>query len=426
MSAGRAPGPETEEPDGGPGQSVAPTPPQPGSRYRWFAVAIVVAVAVSTVAVGESTGWSFFHPGAAGSGPFPSQTCVGVPYFASAYLTAVVSSGSGLGWSSAFQELGGSFSNWSGLCAHVNVSVSTGDGYVPDLAAKGPFFAVSGAPPNLTDRAVLGARVTVLPALLAAVDIVYNAAGLPSNLRLSGSVLAGIYEGTITSWASPRIAELNPGVDLPTTPAIVPVYRSAATNSNLAFTTFLAESNVTWNRTVGDGASVSWPTGVGTTGPVAMANEIASTPGAVGYLEGLDARTAGVLNATLLNPAGAYVAPTPENTTDAAAGVAGLPAVADLNWSNLTSGISFVDAPGTGSYPVVELAYVSLYQDLGKAYAGTLSAPNASWLLTYLWWSVSDAATSERSLGLAPLPSSFEGLAQRLLATEAYDGTLLI
>ena len=54
----------------------------------------------------------------------------------------------------------------------------------------------------------------------------YNIPGLAAatHLKLSGTVLADIYKGTITNWNDAKITALNPGVTLPDL-TIVPIHR---------------------------------------------------------------------------------------------------------------------------------------------------------------------------------------------------------
>lgn len=65
-----------------------------------------------------------------------------------------------------------------------------------------------------------------IPLVISAQVIEYNVPGIDqgTHLTLSGQVLAGIYEGTIKTWDSARIKQLNPDVALPSTP-IVPLHR---------------------------------------------------------------------------------------------------------------------------------------------------------------------------------------------------------
>src|SRR5262249_38824104 len=63
-----------------------------------------------------------------------------------------------------------------------------------------------------------------VPDYVSPIAVVYNLQGV-SNLQLSASVIAKIFDGKITKWNDPAIAGLNSGVTLPDT-AIAPVHRS--------------------------------------------------------------------------------------------------------------------------------------------------------------------------------------------------------
>ena len=55
-----------------------------------------------------------------------------------------------------------------------------------------------------------------IPLAISSQMVNYNVPGLNGDhLKLSGPVLAGIYEGKITKWNDPAIAKINPGVKLP-------------------------------------------------------------------------------------------------------------------------------------------------------------------------------------------------------------------
>src|SRR5215470_9725451 len=67
-----------------------------------------------------------------------------------------------------------------------------------------------------------------------------------TNLRLSGPVIAGIFTGTITNWADPRIKKDNPGLSLPAI-KIVPVVRADGSGATAQFTQWmLATQGSAW------------------------------------------------------------------------------------------------------------------------------------------------------------------------------------
>jgi phosphate transport system substrate-binding protein len=389
----------------------------------WLAVAVVVAIVAAAVGVGAVTGWAVGPRHATGYlTVYGAQDCSAAIAPVTVNLSGTVASDAGSSWAGTFEALGAAFSLWTGGCVEIAVVPSAGDGYEPELADRSTFFQAGSLPPNATDRATLADSVATTPSALLAVDVVYDLAGLSSPLRLNASVLSGIYSGSITSWSSPAIAALNPGVDLASAPAISPLYRSGSAGVNLPFTSYLADGSAAWSTDVGHGLSVAWPAGNGVSNSTAMASEIAATPGAIGYLESVVSVPANSSVAALATENGTFVLPSSAGVTAAAAAVSGAEALGARDWANL----SIVDAPGAGSYPLVEVAYATMYANLGTAYSGSLSFTNATWLVSFFWWLVSNASTSMVPLGLTPLPTPFEGAAHSTLENETYNSIYLI
>ena len=147
-----------------------------------------------------------------------------------------------------------------------------------------------------------------------------------TNLRLSGAVIAGIFTNQITLWNDPKIAADNPGLTLPAEP-ITPVVRSDASGSTGAFTQWmLATQPSSWTAycaVVGRAPctqTFAYPVQPGTT-MVGQAGDLgvtgyvrqASAEGAIGYTEYSNALSTGLPVAKVLNAAGYYTAPTPDN-----------------------------------------------------------------------------------------------------------------
>ncbi len=99
-------------------------------------------------------------------------------------------------------------------------------------------FGASDAP--MTDAAMAKAPGKILhfPVVAGGVAIMYNLPGNP-KLKLDGDTLANIYLGNINKWNDPKIAALNPGVDLPDL-AIVPVHRTEGSGTTFIFTDYLS------------------------------------------------------------------------------------------------------------------------------------------------------------------------------------------
>lgn len=193
-----------------------------------------------------------------------------------------------------------------------------------------------------------------IPVAVSSQAVDYNLPGV-TNLKLSGDVLAKIYEGTIKTWNDPAVTALNPGVTLPSK-AIVPVRRVDSSGDTFLFTSFLSATNPTWSNGPGFGTTVSWPT-VSTeetaSGNPGMVQTCSTTPGCVAYI-GISAQstaqTAGLGEAELQNKDGSFVQPS--STTVLAAvseGAGSVPA-------NLAA--SLIYEPGSNSYPIVNFEYI--------------------------------------------------------------------
>ncbi len=104
-------------------------------------------------------------------------------------------------------------------------------------------------------------KILHIPVVAGGVAIMYNLPGNP-KLKLDGDTLANIYLGNINKWNDPKIAALNPGVDLPDL-AIVPVHRTEGSGTTFIFTDYLSAVNPVWADTVGKSTSVKWPAGIG-------------------------------------------------------------------------------------------------------------------------------------------------------------------
>ena len=97
------------------------------------------------------------------------------------------------------------------------------------------------------------AKSCTLPVVAGGVAITYNLPDDP-KLKLDSEVIAGIYLGAIAKWNDPKITALNPGVDLPGVPAIIPVHRSDGSGTSFIFTDYLSTVNPAWADSVGKGS----------------------------------------------------------------------------------------------------------------------------------------------------------------------------
>ena len=235
-----------------------------------------------------------------------------------------------------------------------------------------------------------GGQVLHIPTALGAVSIAYNLAGVTQPIKLTGDVLAAIYQGQVTKWNDARIASLNPGAKLPATDILV-VHRSDGSGTSYVFTDYLASVSPAWATKPGKGKEVQWPIGLGAKGNDGVAGQVKQTPGAIGYVELAYANQNKMTTAMIKNAAGEFVAPSIASVTAAAAGAsAKLPANTDYR-------VSIVNAAGAGVYPISSFTWIIIYQKQADPAKGKK-------LTDFLKWSLSDGQAMEAPLDYAPLP----------------------
>jgi phosphate transport system substrate-binding protein len=226
-----------------------------------------------------------------------------------------------------------------------------------------------------------------IPTILVGIVPIYNLPGNP-EINFSGDLLAQIYLGTVKTWRDSRIARLNPGVQFPDL-AISVVHRSAGKGSNYILTDFLSKTNPQFRAAVGKNPSPNWPVGSEANRGEDMVEQVASRPGAVGYVELNFARSSGVGYGRVQNAAGQFVRATPESIAAACAS-------AESAASNPLA--SLANAPGRESYPIASFSWIYVP---GSA----ASSARRSALQQFLRWGLQQGQDVARTLGYAPLPN---------------------
>jgi len=146
-----------------------------------------------------------------------------------------------------------------------------------------------------------------------------------TNLRLSGENVAKIFAGLITQWNDPALLADNPGLVLPDR-KVVPVVRSDGSGSSAQFTRWLIRQHgAIWNdycqrsdRAPACGLTSFYPTiggMIAQNGDLGVSSYIAQSyaEGAIGYVNYSYALEKQFPVAKVLNAAGFYTEPTPEN-----------------------------------------------------------------------------------------------------------------
>ncbi len=278
-------------------------------------------------------------------------------------------------------------------------SIGSGGG-IKQWTANTVDFGASDA--FLADSEIKGAsangEAVEIPATFGAVVVAYNLTGLPAPLKMTASVIAGIFDGSITTWNDPAIAAANPGVTLPST-AVSVVHRSDGSGTTSIFTTYLTKASPEWVTAIGQGdatksagKTVEWPVGQGASGNEGVTQGINQTDGGVGYIELAYALQNHIPFADVQNKAGTFITPSLESLT-AAANLSSYPA--DLRFD-----LANTDSP-TG-YPIAGTTWLIVYKDLSKVMK---SQDRANALVDFLWWAIHDGQSDAAPLFYGSIPA---------------------
>jgi phosphate transport system substrate-binding protein len=266
----------------------------------------------------------------------------------------------------------------------INYQAIGSGGGIKQITEKTVDFGASDAP--MSDEEMGKAPgIQHIPTVMGAVVIIYNVPGLAS-LRLTPETLAAIYLGKIAKWNDPALAKDNPGVKLPDL-AIAVAHRSDGSGTTYAFTDYLSKAVPDWKKGPGTGKSVNWPTGLGGKGNDGVTGLVKQSEGGLGYVELVYATQNKLPVAELKNHDGAWVKPTLQ-TVSAAAAQAQMPD--DYR-------ISITDMPGKDAWPIATFTYLLIYKDQPDQAKGKE-------LVKFLWWAEHEGQKSAAPLDYAPLP----------------------
>jgi phosphate transport system substrate-binding protein len=240
----------------------------------------------------------------------------------------------------------------------------------------------------MTDKEIAAVKqgVVLIPATAGSIVLAYNLPGVES-LKLSREAYAGIFLGKITKWSDPAIAKTNGGVKLPDT-AITVCERSDGSGTTFVFTKHLSAISPEFKDKVGEGTSVTWPTGVAGKGNDGVTALIKQNKGAIGYVEYGYAQHNKLSFAALQNKAGEFV------TATTASGAATL-ATTQFPPNLLRAWPS--DPDGKECYPIATFTWLLLYQKYDNAQIGEA-------VKKFVNWGLADGQKFSEELGYIPLP----------------------
>jgi len=298
-------------------------------------------------------------------------------------------------WAGAYEKETGSKLNYQ--------SIGSGGG-IKQIKAKTVTFGATDAP--LSGKELDESGLAQFPMVMGAIVPVVNLEGVkPGDLVLDGPTIAKIYLGDIKKWDDPAIAKLNPNAKLPSQ-AIVPVRRSDGSGTTFNFVYYLAEVSPDWKTKVGVNTAVQWPVGIGAKGNEGVANNVANTKGAIGYVEYAYAKQNKLTHTNMINKAGKTAAPSSASFQAAAA---------NADWNSQPGyGVILANQPGDQSWPMTAATWILLYKK-PQDVAATAEA------LKFFAWSYAKGAKMAEELDYVPMPDKVVKDIEKMWSAEIKD-----
>jgi len=228
-------------------------------------------------------------------------------------------------------------------------SIGSGAG-IRQVKARSVVFGASEQP--LRPEELDAADLIQWPQIVGGVVPVVNLDGVAAGeIVLDGETLARIFLGDIGRWDDPAIRRLNPRVALSAQPIIV-VHRSESSGTTFTLSNYLAKLSPEWRARVGESNALSWPIGVGAKGNEGVANYVARTRGALGYVEYAYAKQNRLSFTRMINRDHAIVSPS---------AAAFRSALEHADWASAPAFYQILtDQAGADSWPIVAATFILL------------------------------------------------------------------
>jgi len=309
----------------------------------------------------------------------------------------------------------------TGRTSIVNGSVDIGLSDQPMSAAAG----------TLPSGAVASNYVQV-PYILGGAVVAYNLGAGLDNIKLTSNEVAKIYDGQITQWSNPAIIATNGGVGSPTGKllqalytsnsainTIKVLYRGAASGTTYAFTDWLHNSGGSSHNPSGnvmEGTGNVWGASniLAAANNAAMATDLNSNPGSIGYVEYsylLIPGNAKIQTADLQDRNGQWLTPSLTNIANAAAAAG----------TNITpDNFSIVNQPGSNVWPLATYSWAIVPKNETNAAKGEA-------VVKYLDWETHYAQSAlAKAEGYVPLPAAVAAYSRTQLLNVTSGGVVLL
>jgi phosphate transport system substrate-binding protein len=300
-------------------------------------------------------------------------------------------------WADAYKKETGNGLNYQ--------SIGSGGG-IKQITAKTVTFGASDMPLKPEQLAKDG--LVQFPTVMGGDVPVVNLAGIKSaDLKLDGDTLAKIFLGQITKWDDAAIKKLNPSTKLPSQ-AIVVVHRSDGSGTTFIWTDYLSKVSAEWKSKVGVNTSVEWPVGIGAKGNEGVANNVANTKGAIGYVEFAYAKQNKLTTVSMINKDGKTVE---QNSASFQA------AAANADWEKADGFyVILTDEPGAASWPIAGATFILIHKQPPDPAA-------AAQALKFFAWAYAKGDKMAEDLDYVPMPDKVVGAIQKVWASQIKDAT---
>lgn len=284
-------------------------------------------------------------------------------------------------------------------------SIGSGGG-IKQIKARTVTFGATDQPLKPDDLAAAG--LVQWPQVIGGIVPVVNLDGVGAGeLTLDGDTLAKVFLGEIKNWDDAAIKKLNPKAKLPSS-AIVVVHRSDGSGTTFNFTNYLSKISADWKAKVGENSAVEWPVGIGAKGNEGVANNVANTKGALGYVEYAYAKQNKLSHTKMMNKDGKTVAPKSETFQAAAA---------NADWAKSPGFYQILtNEPGANSWPITAATFILLPKEPNDPAA-------AAEALKFFGWAFARGAKAAEELDYIPMPQSVANLIKKSwVEVKAADG----
>jgi len=357
--------------------------------FRRFTPTIAAALTITAMALTVAA------CGGTASSSSSAAAVPGAPSLTPVAMTSGVIVGAGASFPAPlYMKWGSDYNGVSGVKLNYQ-SIGSGGG-ISAIEAKTVDFGASDAP--LQEADLNSSGLAQFPMVVGGVVIVVNLNGVTDGqLKLTPDVVASIYMGKTTTWNDPSIANLNPGVTLPSTKINV-VHRSDGSGTTWIFTHYLTDAaGSVW--TAGADKEVPWPVGVGGKGNEGVAASVQQLSGSIGYVEYAYAKQTGMTTTQLQNKNGAWVKPSIQTFSAAAAN-------ADWKASLPSMYMVLVNQPGKDAWPITGASFILVQKDQADA-------ARAKAMLDFFKWGYTDGAAGATQLDYVPIPANVYGLVEK-------------